>query len=353
MKPTITKLPKSQVEIKAEITTDKIAGYREAALQSLQSRVQIDGFREGHAPLEMVAKHVGDAAVLEEQASLAIAEAYPVILTENKIEAIGRPNIVITKLADGNPLEFTATTDVLPTVTLGDYKKEVKKIFEEPVEPVVTDEEMERTIMELRQMRAHSKMHDDGVDHDNHDHKAIPESELPAFDDTFVKSLGAFESVDDFKTKLRENLLKEREGAAFEKKRAAALDAIVESATIEMPEILISFELDKMVQQMTHDLTMSGMSMEDYLKHIGKTIDDLRTTWHDTAEKRAKMQLVIDTIAETEKLAPSEEEIEAEAGKVMEEYKDHKDISESRVRSYVTQILTNQKVFGFLEGKVK
>ena len=50
---------------------------------------------------------------------------------------------------------------------LGDYKKAVKKIFEEKIEPVVTEEEMDRTIMELRQMRAHSKMHDDGVSLDN------------------------------------------------------------------------------------------------------------------------------------------------------------------------------------------
>ncbi|MBP9821297.1 MAG: hypothetical protein KBC98_00215 [Candidatus Pacebacteria bacterium] len=350
-KPTITKLPKSQVEIKAEIAWDTVSGYRDEALKSLQSRISIDGFRDGHAPLAMVAQHVGDAAVLEEQASLAISESYPVILTEGKVEALGRPSIVITKLADGNDLEFTATTDVLPTVVLGDYKKAVKKIFEEKTDAVVTDEEMDRTILELRQMRAHSAMHDDGVDHDNHDHKAIPESELPVFDDAFVKTLGAFESIEDFKKKLHENLLRERESAAFEKKRAEALDVVVESATIEMPEVLVSFELDKMVQQMTHDLMTSGMGMDDYLKHIGKTIEDLRTTWHDTAEKRAKMQLVIDTIAEQEKLAPGEDEIESQAEKIMEQYKDQKDISESRVRAYVTQILTNQKVFDFLEGK--
>lgn len=350
-KPTITKLPKSRVEIKSEIAADKVASYRETALKQLQARVKIDGFRDGNAPLDMIAKQVGDMAVLEEQASLAISETYPVLLTENKIEALGRPDIVISKLAEGNALEFTITTDVLPTVELGDYKKKVKEIFAAKVEATVTDEEMDRTIMELRQMRAHSKMHDDGVDHDNHDHKAIPEAELPTFDDAFVKSLGAFESVDDFKTKLRENLLKEREGAAYEKKRAEAMDAVVASATIDMPNILVDFELDKMVQQMTHDLTMSGMSMDDYLKHLGKSLEELRTTWQATAEQRAKMQLVVDTIAETEKLAPSEEEIETEAAKIMETYKDHKDISESRVRAYVTQILTNQKVFQFLEGK--
>jgi len=350
MKPTITKLDHSRVEIKTTVPADKFDGYRARALKSLGDRIEVDGFRKGNVPANVIEKKVGDAAVLEEMAQLAIVESYPAILAEHKIDAIGRPEIHITKIAAGNDLEFTVTTAVIPTVELADYKKIAKETNKTKIEIVADEKEVEDAIKELRQMRAHQAMHDAGVEHADHNHAAIDEKDLPELNDEFVKSLGKFENVEDFKTKLKENLAKEKENREIEKKRIAIIDGIIDGSTIDLPDMLVDFELDKMMQQFAYDISMTGMTMEDYLTRIEKTEDTLKAEWRVNAIKRAKMQLILEKIAADEKLVPNDTDVQAETQKILEMYKDQKDIAEDRVHAYVTQILTNAKVFEFLEG---
>ena len=94
------------------------------------------------------------------------------------------------------------------------------------------------------------------------------------------------------------------------------------------------------------DITNAGMKMEDYLKQIGKTDADLRKEWRADAEKRAKLQMIIHTISEKENLKPTEEEIEKDVTQITTMYKD---ADPARARSYVEQMLENEKVFHFLE----
>ncbi len=348
-KPEIKKLEKSQVEIKASIPAEKFNAYKNKALENISKFVKVDGFRPGHVPSSIVEKQVGDAAILDEMAQMAIMEFYPTILMDNKIDAIGRPNITLTKVAFGNDLEFTITTAVMPTLQLGDYKKIAQGVSsDEKIE--VTEAEIDAGLLELRQMRAHQQMHDDGIEHHDHDHTKIEESALPELTDEFVKTLGKFEGIEDFKNRFRENLLKEKSDRALEKKRIAIIDGIIDGSTIELPDVLVDFELDKMMQQFVYDISMMGMTMEDYLKRIEKTEAQLKSEWTENATKRAKMQLILDEIATKEKLQPSDETIQAEVEKIIEMYKDQKDLSEDRARAYVTQILTNAKVFEYLEN---
>ena len=347
---TITQLEKSRVEIRASVPAADFAGYRDRAIAGLGKKVKIDGFREGNVPAKVLESKLGAAAILDEMAQLAIMDAYPKLLTDNKIDAIGLPQIQITKIADNNDLEFTITTAVMPTVKLGDYKKSAQESNESATDVAVTDEELEASIKELRQMRAHYLMHEHGVEHHEHDHTKLSDEALPALDDEFVKTLGKFDSVDDFKTKLRENLAKEKQQREIEKKRIATMDAIIAGSTIDVPDMMIDFELDKMMQQFAYDISMTGQTITEYLQKIEKSEGDLKKEWRENAEKRAKMQIILDEIARTEKLAPSDDEIQAETQKILDMYQDQKDISEDRVRAYVTQMITNAKVFEWLDN---
>lgn len=349
-KSTITKLDKSRVEIKTIIPAKTFEGFRASALKGLGEKISIDGFRKGNIPANILEARVGEMGILEEMAQLAIMETYPIILTENKIDAIGRPEIHITKIAKDNDLEVTITTAVLPNVTLADYKKIAKIANEKKTEVAVDESEIDAAILELRQMRAHHEMHENGVEHHEHDHTKLDEKDLPEITDAFVKTLGKFDGIEDFKTKLRENLAKEKQTREIEKKRIEIVDGIIDGSIIDLPDMLVDFELDKMMQQFAHDISMMGHTMQDYLKKIDKTEESLKTEWRINAEKRAKMQLILDKIAEQEKLAPTDEEIQSETQKILEMYKDQKDIAEDRVRAYVTQILTNAKAFEYLEG---
>lgn len=188
MKPEIKKLEKSRVEITSSIPADKLETYRDRAIAQLAPYVKIDGFREGKVPAAMIEKQVGDMGVLEQMAQLAISDVIADLIVEAKVDAIGRPEIHIKKIAKGNDLEFSVILSTLPEVTLGDYKKVAKSANKESTKVEITDEELENSIKELRQMRAHHMMHENGEDHHDHNHANIPDEKLPALDDEFVNT---------------------------------------------------------------------------------------------------------------------------------------------------------------------
>ena len=302
----------------------------------------------------MIAKHVGEASILNEMAEHAISEAYVQILQEEKIEAIGRPHISITKLAAGNPLEFVIETDVLPEVQVGDYKKIAKKAYKNEKKEEVSDDELAKALQHLRRIRTHNTQMaelPDGAEPIKI--TDIKDEDLMELDDEFVQTLGKFENVEDFTTKLRQNLQDEKDQKATDKIQIEIIEGIIADSKFEVPSVLTDFEVDKLYNQMEYDISMNGMKMEDYLKQIKKTAEELRTEWRPEAEKRAKMQLIFNKIAADEKIEPSKEEIEAEMSQLKERYGDMKDFNEDRARGYVLQVLLNQKVVQHIEAAGK
>lgn len=335
---------KSTVDIIAEISAKDLAIYREPALAYLGENIEIKGFRKGQAPAETIEKHIGEMQVLNEMAHRAVADAYPTLLQKHEVKGIGQPEVSITKLAAGNPLGFTITIAVLPELKLPDYKKLAKKEMGAKSDATISDKELDEAIMQIRKMRAQDDALKAGTDP-----KDLKDVEPAELDDEYVKNLGDFKNVEDFKNKFRENLQLEKEGKEQEKKQLALADVLIEKTKGDIPNVLVHYELQKMMAQMEHDIAMTGMTFDDYLKHIKKTKDDLRAEWSEAAEKRAKMSLIIEKIAEEEKLQPMDDEINGEVKKIMEQYKDMKDIDENNVRAYVASMLTNQKVFAFFD----
>ena len=343
---TITKHPGSIVELSGEFSHEAFATYEAKALANLQTVIEVQGFRKGHVPEDVARKHIPESAILEEMAHVALTDTYPRMLMEHKIDAIDRPIFTITKLAKGNPFGFSIKTAVLPEVTLPDYKKIAKTHTEIQEVVPVTEKEIDDAILNLRKMRAHAEHDHAGHDHDHeHDHS---EEELPVVDDAFVQSLGDFKDVADFTEKLRKNLEDQRVREAEEKVRIKLMDELVEKTEMDIPQILIDAELDKMLFQMKADVSQAGLSFDDYLVHIKKTEDDLKKEWADDGKKRVSFQLIIQKISENEKLQPTDEEIEKDAAPLLAKYKDADPI---RVRAYIDRMITNEKVFGFLLKK--
>jgi FKBP-type peptidyl-prolyl cis-trans isomerase (trigger factor) len=234
---------------------------------------------------------------------------------------------------------------VVPEVTLPDYKKIASGTVLEK-EATVTDEELDTAIIELKKTRAHQDLHkNDNEEAVNHDH-----AELDAIDasltDEYVKDLGPFGSVADFKEKYKENILKEKGNQIREKRRIAILEAILEKTNVEMPDVLVQSELEQLMGRLKSDVANIGVEFDEYLKHISKTEDALRAEFLPDAEKRAKMELAMHKIGLAEKIEPAAEEIEAETMRLMTMYKD---ADENRARVYVTHLLANEAIFRFLE----
>jgi FKBP-type peptidyl-prolyl cis-trans isomerase (trigger factor) len=343
---TVTKLPNSEVELKGEITAEAFEKFRTHAMKHVSEHVEVPGFRKGKVPADVLEKHVSPMAVLQEMADHAFNEFYPKMLDEHKIDAIGNPAIQVTKIAAGNPLGFTIRTATMPEVTLPDYKAIAKKEGKK-VETEVTDEELEKAITELKKMRAQQeKPQSETATEEVKEGEEKKEEVLPELTDEYVKALGPFENVADFKTKFRENLKNEKEHREHEKNRLAIIEKILGETKVEVPSLLIESELNRMLYQMQSDISRMGLSYEDYLKHLNKSEEAIREEFKPDAEKRVKMELAMREIAKKEKIEPKEEDIAPQVEALMKQYPGA-DLDRARV--YITEMLTNDKVFAFLE----
>lgn len=341
-------LPESELEIEAEISYETLAKHRAAAIKKIAPNVSIAGFRVGHVPENILVQKVGEMAILEEAAHDAIEKILAEILGEKKISIIGEPRVSIMKLAAGNPLGFKITVSVLPEVKLPDYKKiaaaeNTKKPEEISVSEKEVNDFIENILKGYAQSAENAPTSEVGVPTES-----VGKAPLPKLTDEFVKKLGDFKDVANFKVKIAENLRHEKEQKAREKKRLTLAEAVLKKTDVTVPKALIESELAKLLARFHDDITRVGMKTEDYLKHIKKTEEDLRKEWRPDASKRGKLQLVWNAIAEAEKISSPAETVEEEVKHTLEHYKQADAV---RTRAYVSMMMTNEKVFEFLESQ--
>jgi len=334
-KVSVKKLPETgEVEIKSEISAEEFSDAVAHALSDIQKEVTIPGFRKGSAPEKMVKDKIGSGALLHEAAEHAISHAYGHILEAEKIDAIGHPQVQITKIAEGNPLQFTIVTAVVPEIKKFEYLTIAKKENSKKSDAVtVTDEEVAKTIESIQKNYAQGT-------------GAKAGDALPELTDEFVKTLGEFENVTDFKTKLKANMLAEKEHKAQEKKRLELVDALTKDLDVTIPEVLVESELGRMTEQMKHDIERMGLTFDAYLKHLKKSADEMKKEWRPDAIKRVKLDLAIVHIAKSEKISADKKKVEDEVKHALEH---HKGVDRDRAQSYFEHILINQAVFEFLE----
>lgn len=371
---TIEHLDDSQVKISGELPFAELAAHREAALAELGKDVKVDGFREGKVPEEMLVEKIGEGNLLSEMAERALGHAYPHIVEAHELNVLGYPQIQITKLAPDNPFGFTATVAVVPNITLPDYKSIATEQNKDKATAEVTDEDVEQQVEQImRQRMAYERLQKKAATEQEETGSEsatdatdlpTPESEaaktedeefdpatapLPELTDEYVKGLGQpgqFASVEDFKTKLREHLEIEKQREVAASHRAKITDAIIDSTDLKLPEVLIDGELKQMWGQMEEDIKRANMSMDDYLAHIKKTREEMNEEWRPAAEKRAKLQLILNEIANQEEITPNEQEVEEQTKQLLEQ---HQDADEQRVKVYVGSVLTNEEVMKMLE----
>ncbi|MFA6404647.1 MAG: trigger factor [Candidatus Paceibacterota bacterium] len=353
----VKKLEKSQVEITGSISSDIWEKYRAKALKNINESVSMDGFRKGMIPENVLLAKIGEMSILEEMAELALSPAFIDIIVDNNLDVIGKPQIQITKLAKGNPLEFMIKIATVPEINLPDYKSLAQKEIgqQNPEDVKLTFEEIENTITRIRSDASSQKVPVDSPGGQNPQKNTAPvyvgqvdKDGLPELTDAFVKTLGAFESVSDFREKLSIMLTEKKADEEHQKLRVKIADSLVENTNIDLPEILVESELSRIEAQFKTDIEKMNVKMEDYLKHAKKTIEDIRGEWRPHAEKKAKIQLILNSIARKEKIVASDKDIEHEVEHILEHYKD---ADRDSVRVYVETMLSNEMVFQFLEKK--
>jgi trigger factor len=123
MKTSVKNVSETKVILTITLSKDDLAAAEQVALTKLAKELKVPGFRNGNVPVAVAAKHVNPEALgqqtLEDALSKGVAEAY----TSEGIQALDRPAVEVKKFVPGQELEFTAETEIIPKITLGDYKK--------------------------------------------------------------------------------------------------------------------------------------------------------------------------------------------------------------------------------------
>jgi len=342
---TLKNLEDSSVEITASLSAEELNQYRTATLKELNETISLDGFRKGHIPENILIEKVGEMDLLYKMTGKALENIYPTLLKENNLNAIGQPQISILKMAPNNPVEFKITTAILPEFKLPDYKTISGKINKEKIEIIeITDAEVDDAIARIQKMNIPiSENADDATT------GATKIPQVPELTDEFVKKLGAFKDVEDFKIKLKENLHADKKQKATEAQRVKLMDTILENTTIILPKIILEGETNRIFEQTKADIARMGLQFDKYLEQIKKTEEEFRETLRPGATKRAKIQLVLDKIIKTENIQPDAEEVQKNIDAILAQ---HKEAKIENIRPYIEMVLANQEVFKLLEKEV-
>jgi len=141
-----------EIEIMVEISWEEMKAHLDHAAAKISEQVKVEGFRPGKVPYDVLKKQVDEMQILQEAANFAVrATADKVLQDELKdLQAIGQPRVAVTKMVPCSPLEYKITISLMPEIKLGDYKNLKIKSVEEKVE----EEEIEKVLKDLQNMRA-------------------------------------------------------------------------------------------------------------------------------------------------------------------------------------------------------
>ena len=153
------------------------------------------------------------------------------------------------------------------------------------------------------------------------DVKKIEFRELPELDDDFAQDVSEEETFEDYKKSVRAQIQNRKEEAAKTEKENAAVDAAIKEAEMDIPEAMIEFQVETMMDDFAQRMSMQGLSMEQYFQFTGQSMESMAEQMKPNAIKRIKTRLVLEQIAQEENLKATEEQLQEEMEKMASSYR--------------------------------
>ncbi len=182
----------------------------------------------------------------------------------------------------------------------------------------------------------------------------IKVKELPEVNDEFIKDAVGAESVEAYKNETRQRLEKQNADKAERELEDAIVKKITETSDVEIPDALIERQVDNMVREMEYRLSYQGLKLADYLKYMGKTMEEFRKGYTEQATEIVKSQLVIEGIIEREEIVATDEEVEARVAEMAKAQDkpvpELKDKMGARQLDYIKNEIVIKKLFDFLKS---
>ena len=341
MQYTINHGEKGRVEIKVDIPKATFETAYNQILVKLGHDAKIDGFRPGKAPADVVEGKVGLNKILNETASSSISKHLSDILEKEKLIPLESPKIAVNTLAKSSPFSFTASFTQKPKVKVGSWRTiKVKKVKAREI----TEKEINESIkniyeawckqQETRNKKQETKDEESQVSQkfiydaygnkvffeekktlrssSNQDSTAglkISQDESGKPDNNFAKAIGATDlsHLRAIVKKDLETLVADQVEAKLE---SEIFDKMIEVGTVEVPDILIDDELNRILIRLNSELERQQKKLDDYLNEQNTTLDALKAKWRPQAEKNVRISLILEQIGKDEKVQVLPGEVE-------------------------------------------
>jgi trigger factor len=373
VKTAVEELSPTRVRLSVEVSFEELKPSLDKAYREVSKQVRIPGFRPGRVPPRVIDMRVGRGAVLTEAVNDALPEFYGKAVEESELRPLGQPDVDIKQLDDGKDLEFTVEVEVRPKLELPDLSTLSVTVDNSTVSDEDIDEYLNGLRERFASLKTADRPAEDGdytsidlsasVDGepiedaqasglsykigsgtmlDGLDEALIGMSagesktfttelaggekageqadvtvtvqsvkvqELPELDDDFAQLASEFDTLEELREDTRKNLQQTRKYQQTSQARERAVDALVESLDIPLPEKFTEHELGHARETVQNQLMRLQMTMEQYLEAQEQTSGEFEEELRKEAEKGVKTGLALDELASAENITVSQAEL--------------------------------------------
>jgi trigger factor len=362
VKSSVEQLSPTRVRINVEVPFTELEPDFQRAYKELAKQVRLPGFRPGKAPAKLLEARFGREAMLDQVVNEALPARYGQAVAESEVHPLGQPNIEVTKKEYGEELAFTAEVDVRPQITLpelsalqvsvdpievndDDVDAELQSLrarfgtltgVDRPVadgdfvsidlSATVDGEDVPGAAAQGLSHEVGSGRLIAGLDealiglsadesreftaqlatgeHAGQDAqvtvtvKSVKERELPEPDDEFAQLASEFDTIDELRSNLRDQVSQLKRAQQADQIRNATLDALLEQVDVPLPEAVVKAQFDNAMHGALHGLDHDQAKLDEALAAQGKSREEFEAETRDATETDLRRQLLLDALAD-------------------------------------------------------
>lgn len=144
--------------------------------------------------------------------------------------------------------------------------------------------------------------------------------ELPELDDDFASEVSEFETLEEYKDSIRKKLEEKAESKTKQETENAVIEKVCENAEVDIPEAMIQAQIDRMINDFAQRLQYQGMNLDMYLQYTGGTMEAMRESFKEQAEKQCRVSLVIEAVTDKEGITANDEELDEKISEMAKIY---------------------------------
>lgn len=398
MKSTVEQLSPTRVRINVEVPFAELEPDFQRAYKELAKQVRLPGFRPGKAPAKLLEARIGREAMLDQIVNDALPSRYGQAVAESDVQPLGRPNIEVTKKEYGQDLQFTAEVDIRPKISPPDLSAltvsvDPIEIGEDDVDaelqslrtrfgtltavdrPVAVGDvvsiDLSATVdgEDIPNAAAEGLSHevgsgrliaglDDAVvglsadesrvftaklaagEHAGQEAqvtvtvRSVKERELPEPDDEFAQLASEFDSIDELRASLSDQVRQAKRAQQAEQIRNATIDALLEQVDVPLPESYVQAQFDSVLRSALSGLNHDEARFNELLVEQGSSRAAFDAEARTASEKDVKRQLLLDALAD---------ELQVQVGQ--------DDLTERLVTTSRQYGIEPQQLFGYLQER--